>query len=581
MRLGSFVPFRDLAGYRKSDAAGDVVAGLGVGLLAVPQGIAYAMIAGLPPVMGLYAAAVPAIVGGLLRSSRHVVTGPSNALSLLVGTAIAAAATDDPVQAAITLALVVGALQIAMGVLRLGALVDYISRPVVLGYVTGAGVLILVGQLPNVTATEPTSGNAFTRVAAWLTGLGSVVPAAALLALGTAALVLIVRRIDARAPGALIAMAAGIAVGYLLDVRAWGIPTVADLAPVPTGLPPLTLPDLDLSDGFVSAAVACTVLSLVEGTSVARSFAERTGQHIQRSVEFTGQGIANLAAGLTGGYPTSGSIARTSLNIQLGARTRLAGMISGAVVLAVLLFLGPVVDHTPIPTLAGLLLVIAIDLIDLAAIGRVLRAHAVDRLAFLGTLLGTFALRLDHAIYLGVAISLVMFLRRARLLSIQELVLDDRGLLREADRKTVAQKRCDAIRVLQVEGAMFFGAAGELRAALGEATEPESVRVVILRTKRAFALDITTASVIEAAAKRLEARGGRLMLVGVRARDVALLERTGLADRIGRDNIFRAQPGFFVSMSRAIEQARELVGGSHECRSPCPLERWSPRERTG
>ena len=580
MKRAPFVPFRDLAGYRRSDAAHDALAGLGVGLLAVPQGIAYAMIAGLPPVMGLYAAAIPAIVGGLLRSSRHVVTGPSNALSLLVGTAIAASAAESPVQAAIALAFVVGALQIAMGVLRLGALVDYISRPVVLGYVTGAGVLILVGQLPNVTATVPTAGNAFTRVAGWAASLGSVVPASVLLALATAALVLIVRRVDARAPGAIIAMAVGIAAGYLLDVRSLGILTVADLAPVPTGLPPFTVPDLTLSEGFVSAAVACTVLSLVEGTSVARSFAERTGQHIQRSVEFTGQGIANVAASLTGGYPTSGSIARTALNLQLGARTRVAGMLSGAVVLGVLLFLGPVVDHTPIPTLAGLLLVIAIDLVDLAAISRVLRSHAVDRLAFLGTVLGTFALRLDHAIYLGIVISLVMFLRRARLLSIRELVVDESGNLGEAQRETVAARRCGAVRILQVEGAMFFGAAGELRASLAEAIEPESVRVLILRTKRAVALDITTAGVIEAAARRLEARGGRLMLVGVRARDATLLERTGLAERIGRENIFPAEPGFFVSMSRAIEQACALVG-DHRCGSVCPLRRWSAGQSAG
>jgi SulP family sulfate permease len=580
MKLVSLAPFLDLAGYRKSDAAHDVVAGVGVGLIAVPQGVAYAMIAGLPPVMGLYAAAVPAIVGGLLRSSRHVVTGPSNALSLLVGTAIAASAAGSPVEAAITLAFVVGALQIGMGALRLGALVDYISRPVVLGYVTGAGVLILVGQLPNVTATGPTSGNAFTRVAEWAADLGSIGLFSALLATATAVFIVIVRRADARVPGALIAMAIGIVLAYILDLRAWGIPTVADLDPIPTGLPPLTFPNLAMSEGFVSAAVACTVLSLVEGTSVARSFAERTGQHIQRSVEFTGQGIANVAASLTGGYPTSGSIARTSLNLQLGARTRVAGMISGAVVLGVLLFLGPVVDHTPIPTLAGILLVIAIDLIDAVAIRRVLRAHAVDRLAFAGTVLGTFALRLDHAIYLGVVISLVMFLRRARLLSIRELVVDDRGDLREADRKTVAQKRCTAIRVLQVEGAMFFGAAGELRATLTEAIEPESVRVLIVRTKQAFSLDITTAGVVEAAAKRLEARAGRLMLVGVRARDMGLLERTGIAECIGRDNIFAAEPGFFVSMSRAIAQARALVG-EHACGAGCPLVPWSASQGAG
>ncbi len=575
MDIGRYIPFRDLRGYRRADATHDLIAGVGVAFLSVPQGVAYAMIAGLPPAMGLYAAAVPAIVGGLFRSSRHVVTGPSNAVSLLVGTAIATAGGADPVQAAITLALMVGLLQVAAGVLGLGVLVDYISRPVVLGYITGAGVLILVGQLPNMTATEGESGNAFARIAAWAADLGGTEPAAVGLALGTAALVLVLRRVDARIPGAIVAMGIGIGLGYALDVRALGIPVVADLTPIPTGLPPLTAPDLGQAGALFSGAVACTVLSLVESTSVARSVAEQTGQRIHRSVELTGQGLSNLAAALTGGYPTSGSVGRTALSLQLGARTRLAGVSSGAVVLLVLLFLGPIVDHTPVPTLAGLLLVIAMDLVDRHAIGRVLRSYSVDRLAFLGTVLGTFLLPLDQAIYLGVVISLVLFLRRARMLVVQELVVGDDGRLREVDPESerAEKRRCHAIRIFQLEGALFFGAAGELRAALDQATESPEVRALVLRTKRTVAMDITTAGVLEATARRLEERGGRLLLVGMKENDVRLLERTGTAARIGRENLFPTEPGWFVAMERALRRAKELAG-DHTCGDSCPIAEW-------
>lgn len=575
MELARYIPFRDLAAYRREWALGDVIAGLGVGFLAVPQAVAYALIAGLPPVTGLYAAAVPAIIGGLFRSSRHVVTGPSNALSLLVGTAIANAAGIDPVQAALTLALLVGILQVAAGALRLGLLVDYISRPVVLGYITGAGVLIVIGQLPNVTATGATDGNAFVRIVDWLRDIAQAHPAAVVFALATAALVLGLRRVDPRIPGPIVAMTLGIALGYAMDLGAWGVPVVADLTPVPAGLPPLTMPDVSVAGALLSGAVACAVLSLVESTSVARTIAERTGEPVQRSVEFTGQGLANLAAAFTGGYPTSGSLARTALSQQLGARSRLAGMLSGGLVLLVLLLLGPVVDHTPIPMLAGLLLVIGLDLIDLGAVRRVMRAYSVDRLAFVGTLLGTFLLPLDQAIYLGVGISLVLFLRRARILVVQELVPGQDGRLREVDPEgDVAEaRRCHAVRILQLEGALFFGASGELRAALDQATAPAEARFLVVRTKRAVAMDITTAGVLEATAGRLAERGGRLLLVGLKERDVQLLERTGAADRIGRDNLFPTEPGWFVAMERALSRASELAG-EHACGEVCPLREW-------
>jgi len=172
--LRGYLPFRDLAAATPSDLRHDAVAGVGVAFLAVPQAVAYAMIAGLPPAAGLYAAGVPVVVGSLFRSSRHVITGPSNALSLLVGAAVAGAVGADPVTTALTLALMVGVLQVGAGVLRLGVLVDYISRPVVLGYITGAGVLILAGQLPNVTGTEGAGGHLFEQVAGWVAGLEMV-----------------------------------------------------------------------------------------------------------------------------------------------------------------------------------------------------------------------------------------------------------------------------------------------------------------------------------------------------------------------------------------------------------------------
>ncbi len=550
-----------------------MLAGLSITLLAVPQGIAYALIAGLPPAMGLYAAMVPVIVGSLFRHSRFVVTGPTNAISLMVGSGVALALVSgwDPVSVAVTLALMVGVLQIGAGVLRLGALVDFISAPVVLGYITGAGVLIAVGQLHNLTGSSPGEGFVYGKLTGWIAGLGSVDNRSIALSLGTALTTVGLRYLDKRLPAVLLAMMAGIGVSLLFGLQDQGVMVIADLAPIPQGLPPLSVPDLSLVQPLLGVAVACTVLSLVESTAVARSIATRRGEFLDVSVEFTGQGLANISAAFFGAYPTSGSLARSAMSERIGVRSRLAGVLSGLLMLAVLLSLGPVVDHTPIACVAGLLMVLAGDLIDLGRIRTVFRGGLEDRLAFVGTVAGTWVVPLDQAIYLGVVISLVLFLRRARLLVVRRLAVDGHARLEEAMAGDDVRE-CAQVRVLHVEGALFFGAASELEAALREATQGPGVRVLVLRLKRVQGLDVTTGDVLVRAAARLAAQGRSLLLVGMHPPAMERLEHMGVLDAIGADHLFPARTVRFEAMDDALRQG--LAGlESHTCEA-CPLEEY-------
>jgi sulfate permease, SulP family len=240
MRLLRYLPFLDVASYRPRTLRRDLVASATVTFLDIPQGVAYVMIAGLPPAMGLYAAAVPAIVGALFRSSRHVVTGPTNALSLLVGSAVAGAAAQSgasPLEVGVTLAFFVGLIQVFAGLLRLDAVADYISLPVVRGYITGAAILIAVGQLPNVTGTAGASGTLGYMFMAWISDVSHTNPLAVLFALGTVGIVLILRWLDRCIPGALIVMVVSISVDTLFRFHEQGLRVVADLAPIPAGLP--------------------------------------------------------------------------------------------------------------------------------------------------------------------------------------------------------------------------------------------------------------------------------------------------------------------------------------------------------
>jgi SulP family sulfate permease len=406
----------DLAHYDRADIGRDLIAATSVTLLAIPQGIAYAMIAGLPPAMGLYAAMLPAIVGSLFRSSRFVITGPTNAISLLVGSAVALALERgwDPVSVAGTLAVMVGAFQLGAALLRMGWLVDLIRTPVVQGYVTGAGVLIGVGQLHNLTGTPGASGTIPQQLSAWVGGVHAADARTLGIGLGSAALVWTLRRINRKLPAALIAMGLALGASLVLDLRASGVRVIADLVPIPGGIFPWTPPDLGQVPALIGMAVACAVISTVESTSVARAIAARQGESLRMSGEFIGQGLANITAGLFGAYPTSGSLTRSALNVRIGARTRLAGMLSGAMVIGVVMVAGPIVDLTPVASLAGILIVIATDLIEPKRIRAVWASNGGDRLAFAATVIGTWTMRLDYAIYLGVTISLIGATRRRR-----------------------------------------------------------------------------------------------------------------------------------------------------------------------
>ena len=572
-----YLSFLDLRSYRLSSLRKDFTASVTVSFLDIPQGIAYAMIAGLPPVMGLYAAAVPAIIGALCRSSHHVVTGPTNALSLLVGSAVAAEVARSgatPMEVGVTLALGVGVLQMLAGVLRLDAFVDFLSQPVIRGYITGAATLIIAGQLANVTGTPSASGDPLYTLMTWSRSLPHTNGIAVTFALSTVGIIIGLRRLGRHWPGAIIATVLSILIALIFPLHEHGLRLVSDLSPIPAGLPPFTVPQLALWSSLAPAALACAVLSLVESSSVARDLATRSGQRLDMAAEFFGQGTANTAAAFFGGYPISGSLGRSALNQQAGAESRLAAVLCGSLTILVLLFLGPLVGHTPVASLAGLLLVLANDLIDRDRIKRILRGTLADRAGFLFTLLGTWTLPLDRAIYLGVGISIVLFLRRARLLSAREMAIGEKGRFREVESGAhETADICPAIRILNLAGPLFFAVVGELERALDPFVHDKSVRVLIVRLRQAENADITTVSILEATAQKLASEGRTLILLGLRRGALTLLEQTGLAQGIGRENMFLAQAGWFTAMESALQRALTLTG-AHTCGGNCPLAKY-------
>ncbi len=555
VKLSKVLPLPPLRLPTRQQWPGELSAAAAVGFLGVPQGMAYATIAELPPALGLYASAVPVIIGSLMRSSHHVVTGPTNAVSLLVGGAVMAMAGADPVAIGVTLALMVGVLQVAAGVFRLGAIVDFISSAVVLGYITGAGVLIGVGQLYNAIGTAGPRGRLHVTVTGWFETVGDVQPLAVAVTFGTVAVIALMRWRKSKIPSAIASIGLATLVTAAFGLDQMGLKVVRDIAPVPTGLPPLSLPSLELVGPLLPVAIACMVLSLIESNAVARSIAGRTGQRLDASVEFTGQGFANVAAGLFSGYPCSGSLSRSALNERAGAKTPWAGAVTGVMMIGFLLVAGPAVNMVPMATLAGLLLVVAWDLVDMPRLKATWHASMADRLALVSTIIGTWVLPLDQAIYLGAGLSVALFLRRARLLQIVELVPDHDGEPVEVPLGELPPGACPRLRFVQVTGPLFFASSGPLSTALSPLIDDERVLTIVLRLRRATGLDATAALAIGEMASRMRTSGRQLIVTGLDDDELAVLERSGAMAAVGKDHVVRADKRMLTGISRALELA--------------------------
>jgi SulP family sulfate permease len=405
------------------------------------------------------------------------------------------------------------------------------------------------------------------------------------IALATAAAIIVVKRLSHKLPAAAVVIGGATLLSAWLGLDTQGLRVVRDIAPIEGGLPSLSYPDLTLVVKLIPVAVAVTLLSLVESTSVARSIAGRTGQRLNLSTEFTGEGVANLLAAFFGGYPTTGSLSRSALNEREGATSRLAGFFSGLFVLIAVFGFGSTLNYTPTASLAGLLLVVAVGLVDRPHIARIFRSTKSDRIAFLTTLAGTFFLHLDQAIYVGVGISLVLFLRQARMLAIRDLVIDSGGRLREAapsgrpssDPDALPDSGstyCDQVQCINVEGSVFFGAAGELQTALDDVAQNLNIQVLVIRLKRARNMDVTTVDVLLDFARQWRSGGRHVLLVGMLPGFDAYLRKTGAVDELGSDNVFPQQTDhWFSALEDALTRAYELVGEDHTC-DPCNLEEW-------
>jgi len=565
-------PFRPLSGTLRDYDLGklrrDATAGLTVAVVEVPQSMAYALVAGVPPQIGLYTSIVQGLVAALFSSNERLATGPTNTQSLLVAAVVSRVVSERPgatdpelyLQLVFGLTLLKGLSQLAFAAAGMGTLLRYVSHGVVVGFTAGAGILIAVGQAGAFLGLPAREGAALPGVIGPLrelaAGLGQVDPRAAGIGIGTLAILLGLRRLAPRLPGALIALVVGAGVTHLAGWDAAGLAVVGDL---PARLPGFALPQIGFREveWLLGGALALATLGTIETVSIGKSLAARTGDRIRADRELLAQGLANSVGAFFQNLPGSGSFTRTALNFEAGGATRIASVLSAGGVAAILLLLAPLAGSVPLAALAGLLLAVAYRLVDLRFILRLLQSVPGDGVVCLTTLVCTLLAPLQYAIFIGIFLNVALYLRKASRLHMTEMRSTSGGAYEEQPlRDGFGRER---VLFLQIEGGLFFGLADELRDRLARVVG-SGVQVVVLRLKRTHMVDATILLALEEFVRGMRRQGRSVVLCGIQPELLAMLERFGLVELIGKENVFESSPGVFSSARRALARAEEIVG---------------------
>ncbi|WP_119157061.1 SulP family inorganic anion transporter [Caldimonas tepidiphila] len=539
----------------------DLLAGLLGAVLVLPQGIAFATLAGMPPQYGLYAAVVPCIVAALCGSSRHVVSGPTNANSLALFAMLAPlAVVGSPayIELALAVTVLVGLLQFATGALRLGSIANFISPTALLGFTGGAAMLIAVHALKEALALDiPAGQGAAAVMAAALTHAPH--PGALLVALATLACAAALRRWRPRSPFMLAALALGTLVAWALS--AWAPPAwhVRLLGPLPSPLPPFHVPSVALEQlpQLLGIAAALTVVALAQSIAIAKAVGERAGQRIDANREFLGQGLANLAGGFFSSYVSCGSLNRSMPNLEAGARTPLAAVFSALLLVPLVALSAPLLARIPMAAIAGLLVLVGWTLLNLPRWRQLARASRQELAVAAITFLATLTVRLEIAVLIGSALSLGLYLHRSSRPAMRSMGFDNR----EPDRPFVvvedtpgALPECPQLKLLRMEGSVYFGATAHVSDRLQALREqPAPQRHLLVMAKSMNFIDVAGSQLWRQELRAHRSLGGDLYFHRPRPAVLAQWQRDGFLDELGPDHVFRDKRSAIGSIYRRLD----------------------------
>lgn len=574
-----FFPFTSwIPTVNKRDLRADLIAALTGAVVVLPQGVAFATIAGMPPEYGLYAGMVPAIIAALFGSSKHLVSGPTTAASVVLFSSLSLYAipgTADYVTLALTLTFMVGVFELALGLARMGALVNFISHSVVVGFTAGAAVLIAAKQLKHFFGVEMDSGGHLHEIIFNFTEqLQSINPWVTTIALVTLLSGIAFKHWMPRMPYMIAAMLTGSLVSLFLDFEfGHAVTHIPNVGALPATLPPLSSPDLTFQHikDLAPTALAVTLFALTEAVSIGRSIAARGGYRINGNQEFIGQGLSNIAGSFFSGYVATGSFNRSGLNYQSGAKTPLAAVFAALLLMVIVLLVAPYAAYLPKATMAGILFLVAWGLIDFKEIRHILTSSKRETSVLLVTMLSAMFLELEFAIFAGVLLSLILYLERVSKPNIVTRVPDQR-LYKHAFSSDPDLPECKQLKMIRIDGSLFFGSVNHLQEQFDRirANNPEKKHLAVIASGINF-VDLQGGHALVEEAKRRAADGGKLYLINVKDGLWNALERSGDMETIGDRNVFQSKNAAIHAIYHKLDKKVCEGCENHifqECRNP-------------
>jgi SulP family sulfate permease len=539
----------------------DAVAAISNVVIALPQAMACALIVGIDPVYGLYTVMLSIGISSLLGSSEFLITGTTSAISLLiVGSMKNYYQADNMLDILFMLTLMVGVIQLAFGLARIGKVLNYVSHSVLLGFSSGVGVMIALSQLNNWLGISIPNGSGMTileKMEILIPKLGETNGASLGIGVLTIILVVIVRKLNKKLPAYFISIVITGILVYALQLSQYGVALTKE---VPYAITSFKIHDFSLLFDFNiwNGAIVIAIVGLVEAISISKAIGVKTNQEIDVNEEFRAQGITNIIISFFQGMTTSGSFTNTAGNYQNGAKTRMAGILTSVFLVLTLLLISPIIIYISLPALAGVMLLIAYNLIDKQEVRMQFRVGGVDLAVAIVTFAATIVLDIDKAVYIGVALSIIMYLKDTGKAEIRILVpsIKHEGSFKEREVDWVDTHEAEIL-ILQFDGNLYFGLADDLKKSLEKVQD--FAKVYILRMRNVTNIDATALEIIKKFVEREKENGANIIFAGLWSNILETLKKAEITDMLPDENFMLASEYKLNSSTLALETARKMV----------------------
>jgi len=561
MQWAKFFPF--LSWFRlvtRDTLKADLLAGFTGAVIVLPQGVAFAAIAGLPPEYGLYTAMITPIVAALFGSSLHLISGPTTAISIVLFSTVsnyAEPGTPEFISLVLTVTFLAGVYQLAFGLARLGSLVNFVSHTVVIGFTAGAAILIVTSQVKHVLGVTVSRGESFLHT--WgeiFSQLGSVNEYVFFIATITLVVAVMMKRYFPRWPNLLIGLIVGSLVTLMFNAEQNDVHLVGE---IPAHLPPLSLPDFSFATlkQLAPEAFAVALLGLIEAVSISRAVASKSNQRINSNQEFMGQGLSNVVGSFFSSYAGSGSFTRSGINYAAGAKTPMSAIFAALMLMLIVLLIAPLTAYLPVAAMGGVILIVAYNLIDFKHIKVILKNSRSESAVLIATFTATLFLELEFAIYMGVLLSLILFLAKTSTPNIPTLGIDDDKVKNKRSLINIQKKpvkQCPQLKIIRIDMSIYFGSVNHIQARINQISENERIYNILIVGSRINFIDLSGAEMLVQEHNRLKKLGGGLYFCDLNAEVYEFAARTCFVSHVGNHHFFDSKKEAISAIYHSVDK---------------------------